>query len=87
MLPDDVAAYEQYIPIQFNNNAVNVAVNGNLAQGSEGEGFVFPLTPCNYIDSYPFVNNTAGSCQVAFMYDRFENQACLAAKGCIGYAS
>lgn len=39
------------------------------------------------IDTYPFINNTAGSCEVAFMYEKMEGQTCLAAKGCIGYAS
>lgn len=58
---DDVAAYEQYFPIDFAGN-IGVNVSNNLVQGSEGEGFVFPATTCNLIDSYPFYNNTAGSC-------------------------
>lgn len=33
------------------------------------------------------MGNTAGSCLVAFMYERLENQDCLAASGAIGYAS
>lgn len=87
MMPDDVAAYEQYMAVDYTNPNLNVNVKNNLAQGSEGEGFVFPMYPCNSIDSYPFINNTAGSCEVAFMYEKLDGQTCLAAKGCIGYAS
>lgn len=83
---DDVAAYEQYFPIDFTAD-VKVNVSYNLVQGSEGEGFVFPATTCDLIDSYPFVQNTAGSCEVAFMYEKLDGKQCLAAKGCIGYAS
>ena len=66
---DDVACYEQFVAIDYHKNP-NVSVTGNLAQGSEGEGFVFPATSCNRLSSYPFVGNTAGSCLVAFMYER-----------------
>jgi hypothetical protein len=65
---DDVACYEQYIPIDFANDQVNVSFN--LAQGSEGEGFVFPATTCDLIDRYNFHDNTAGSCETAFMIDK-----------------
>ena len=58
---DDVACYEQYVPIAY-GTAHNVSVKNNLAQGSEGEGFVFPLTPCSELSNYPFIDNTAGSC-------------------------
>ena len=61
-MADDVAAYEQYMPITYNKPNIHIKVSNNLAQGSEGEGFVFPMFPCSYIDSYPFVDNTAGSC-------------------------
>ena len=65
---DDVAAYEQYMAINYSSTGLNVNVKLNLVQGSEGEGFVFPTIPCSLVDSYPFVNNTAGSCEIAFMY-------------------
>ena len=32
---DDVACYEQYVPILYGKNH-NISVTGNLAQGSEG---------------------------------------------------
>lgn len=67
MMVDDIAAYEQYIAIDFAaDHKVNVSYN--LVQGSEGEGFVFPATTCDLLSSYPFIFNTAGSCEVAFMY-------------------
>lgn len=82
-----MACYEQYFTVDFGNPDLNVDVSNNLAQGSEGEGFVFPLTPCQYLDTYPFVSNTAGSCEVAFMYEKLDGQTCLGAKGIIAYAS
>lgn len=84
-LPDDVACYEQYIPINFANEIVNVSYN--LAQGSEGEGFVFPFTTCDLIDSYNFYNNTAGSCEIAFMLNVNPGQTCIASGFLLGYAS
>lgn len=61
MMVDDVAAYEQYMAIDFGaDHKINVSFN--LAQGSEGEGFVFPATTCDLLSSYPFISNTAGSC-------------------------
>ena len=58
---DDVACYEQYVPIDYTaEHGVDVSLN--LCQGSQGEGFVFPYTTCDQLDSYPFVTNTAGSC-------------------------
>lgn len=60
---DDVACYEQYVAIDFANIAdLDIDVSDNLCQGAEGEGFVFPMSPCDLLDSYPFVDNTAGSC-------------------------
>lgn len=85
MLTDDVAIYEQYIKPVYASAKINVSKN--LAQGSEGEGFVFPFAPCEYIDSYPFYGNTAGSCQVAFMLDHMEGEDCICSAGLIGYAS
>ena len=85
-LIDDVACYEQYTAIDFFADH-GVDVSNNLCQGSEGEGFVFPSTQCENMDTYPFVHNTAGSCEVAFMYDKVGGSTCIGAKGAIGYAS
>lgn len=45
MMVDDIACYEQYMGIDFAADH-KINVSNNLAQGSEGEGFVFPSTPC-----------------------------------------
>lgn len=84
---DDVAAYEQYFPIDYANANIAVDVSKNLAQGSEGEGFVLPSVPCQYLDRYPFLNNTAGSAEIGFMFEKIDLQTCLAIKGGIAYAS
>ena len=62
-------------------------MTGNLAQGSEGEGFVFPFCPCDNNDTYPFVDNTAGSCEVAFMYERISGPKCIFASRIVAYSS
>ena len=64
-------------------------VSNNLLQGSEGAGFVLPATECSRIGSYPYSNNTAGSCEVAFIYESAAtvSSPCLAAKGAMAYAS
>jgi hypothetical protein len=86
MIVDDVACYEQYIPIDFDND--NVTVTKNLAQGAEnGQGFVFPFAPCDKLSTYNFGGNTAGSCTVAFMFDRLEGYDCIGASQMVGYAS
>lgn len=84
---DDVAAYEQYFTIDFANADLAVDVSNNLAQGSEGEGFVFPSVPCQFLDRYPFLRNTAGSAEIGFMFETLPGQSCLAVKGGIAYAS
>ena len=39
------------------------------------------------LTSYPFINNTAGSCEIAFMYGTLDEETCLGASGAVGYAS
>jgi hypothetical protein len=67
---DDVCIYEQYLP--FDPSKKSILVTNNLAQGSQGEGFVFPYTSCDYLDSYSFAGNTAGSCQIAYMLNAMD---------------
>jgi hypothetical protein len=64
---DDVACYHQYIALNFDTD--NNFVHNNLCQGSFGEGFVFPHTPCQYLGltTQGFIDNTAGSCSIGFM--------------------
>lgn len=82
---DDVSCYEQYYPIDFMNDAVNVSYN--LAQGSQGQGFVFPAAPCEMLSTYNFYQNTAGSTQIAFMFQKLDGQKCLGAAFIKAYAS
>lgn len=82
---DDVACYEQFTQIDHAN--AKISVTKNLAQGCQGQGFVFPFSPCTYLDNYRFAGNTAGSCVVAFMIDRLAGQQCIGSSGLIGYAS
>ncbi len=84
MLPDDVAGYKQYNPIDFVNGQVQVS--NNLVQGSQGEGFVFPFTSCDLLDSYNFYDNTAGSSLVGFAFNKYEGQTCLGAAKFVAYA-
>lgn len=67
----------------------SIDVSNNLLQGSEGAGFVLPVTECSRIGSYSYSNNTAGTCEVAFVYESAAtvSSSCLAAKGAIAYAS
>lgn len=43
-------------PTTFNSYILN-----NICQGSNMNGYVFPLLPCSFIASNPFSNNVAGS--------------------------
>ena len=44
-----------------------------------------PDVNCADIDIYPFAGNTAGSCDIGWIFGRGEGQ-CLAAKGIMAYA-
>ena len=62
----------------------------NLVQGSEGRGFVLPMTTCSQISSFPFAENTAGSCLTGFFFGSKSSnfvEECAAAKGGSAYAS
>jgi hypothetical protein len=85
MVVDDVACYEQFAQIDHANG--RVSVRSNVAQGCMGQGFVFPFSPCEYLDNYRFSDNTAGSCVISFMIDRLPGESCIGASGLIGYAS
>jgi hypothetical protein len=57
---EDVTCYEQFIPLNYAKDLVSVT--NNLAQGCQGQGFIFPFAPCQYLNTYNFAGNTAGSC-------------------------
>ena len=50
---------------------------------------MFPAIECSRVSSYSYSNNTAGSCEVALLYDSQTSSIafCLAARGAIAYAS
>lgn len=41
-----------------------------MCQGSDGEGFAFPHVECDFLDNELFYDNTAGSCEVGFIYNK-----------------
>ena len=47
----------------------SVSVRNNFCQGSQGYGFIIPHIGCDEIDSNPFAHNTAGSCNVGFIFN------------------
>ncbi len=85
LIVDDIACYQQFT--QIDHATAKVLVKGNLAQGCQGDGSVFPLSPCQYLANYRFYGNTAGSCEISFMLDRLPGYDCIGATGLIGYAS
>ena len=63
-----------------------VVIKDNLCQGSHMHGFVLPHIPCDYIDSPPYSENTAGSTDTAFIFNKIGG-SCLAMTGVKAYAS
>lgn len=47
----------------------NVAIKNNYCLGSQGHGFAFPHIKCNELETNPFAGNTAGSCQIGFIFN------------------
>jgi hypothetical protein len=47
----------------------NVSVKNNFCLGSQGHGFAFPHIQCNELEVNPFAGNTAGSCQIGFIFN------------------
>lgn len=63
----------------------DISVINNHCQGSEGNGFAIPHVDCKDIDIYPFAGNSAGSCDIGYIFARGIG-TCLAAKGINAYA-
>jgi len=84
---DDIACYHQYVPLDFAVD--NNLVQNNWCQGSPGEGFVFPHTPCQFLGqaTQGFIDNTASSCSIGFMMNTAPNQDCLGGERLKGYAN
>lgn len=66
----------------------NLAINNNICQGSDLNGYVMPFVACSLLTAMPFNNNLAGTTlEVGFLLIRTTNDACLAFSGARVYAS
>ena len=83
---DDIACYHQYVALDFAVD--NNLVQNNWCQGSIGEGFVFPHTPCEFLGqtTQGFIDNTASSCNIGFMMNVVPG-TCLGGERLKGYAN
>ncbi len=63
------------------------SVKNNLCQGSDGIGFALPHIPCEQLPlkQQIFEENTAGSCEIGFNYNKVPGQ-CMAATGAKAFA-
>ena len=59
----------------------NVNVKNNLCLGSQGHGYALPHIKCDELETNPFRDNTAGSCQIGFIFNNI-----AAADGCKGFS-
>jgi hypothetical protein len=56
-----------------------VSIKNNYCLGSSSYGFIFPFILCDQLEINPMANNTAGSCQVGFIFNNIEsNDICKA---------
>lgn len=67
---DLIACFASYEAVSPSTD--NITVTKNLCQGSEGNGFAVPDVGCSDIDIYPYAGNTAGSCQIGWIFARGE---------------
>jgi hypothetical protein len=63
----------------------SVSVRNNFCQGSQGYGFIIPHIGCDEIDSNPFAYNTAGSCNIGFIFNNI-GKDCQASSYLSAYA-
>lgn len=61
-----------------------VSINNNLCQGSDLHGFILPYVPCDYLGSIPYANNTAGSAQIGWVFNKVDG-SCMAMSGVRAY--
>jgi len=81
---DLIACFASYEAVSPSTD--NITVKNNLCQGSEGNGYAVPDVNCNDMEIYPFAGNTAGSCQIGWIFAKGDGD-CLAAKGLMAYSS
>lgn len=66
----------------------NVVVQNNFCLGSQGHGFAFPHIKCSELETNPFKGNTAGSCQIGFIFNNIPtSDGCKAFSYINAYAS
>lgn len=63
----------------------SVSVRNNFCQGSNGYGFIFPHITCDDLELNPFAYNTAGSCNVGFIFNSIGSE-CQGASYLSAYA-
>lgn len=77
-----------YMAEMFDYRTADIKVFENLCQGSDEEGFGLPLMNCDLLDNELFYNNTAGSCNIGFIYNKNNKlTGCLAASNIKAYAN
>lgn len=69
-------------------SAINSKIANNVCQGSNMNGYVFPLLPCGLIPNNPFSNNLAGSAEGnGYLLDRgIIGDSCVGFSGVRAYA-
>jgi hypothetical protein len=63
-----------------------VSITSNLCQGTDLHGFAFPFIPCDSMSAPPYSDNTAGSMQIGFIFNKITG-ACMGATGIKAYAT
>ena len=77
-----IACYATWDPIP----EANVSIRHNLCQGTDGHGIVLPYIPCTMADTPPYDDNTVGSAQIGWVFNKIPGESCLAASGAKAYA-
>jgi hypothetical protein len=81
MVPPSCFASISYVDLSYGS----VNVHDNFCQGSQGYGFIIPHIGCDDLDLNPFSSNTAGSCNVGFIFNSI-SQDCQASSYLRAYA-
>ena len=63
----------------------NVNIRNNLCQGSHMHGFVLPHIPCSSLSNSPYTNNTVGSANTGFIFNKI-GESCEAITEVKAYA-
>jgi len=61
------ATYEYIDPVND-----KVYVQNNYCQGTDGHGFAFPHIQCSELQTHTLGNNTAGSCDIGFIFTKVD---------------